>query len=127
MRWRIRRGPLVGRLVSVRFGSNGGRASQAIYCASVSPSLRYVSSNVRLTLASVSRNVRRKRPSIARLPHFDCAPLQLAIGQFPRDRPELLVAVHILNALAEMLLDCRPPPRVVPLRDAERRTVVAYL
>jgi hypothetical protein len=57
----------------------GGRASQAIYCASVSPSVRYVSSNVRLTLASVSRNVRRKWPSIARRAVHDCAPLHLRL------------------------------------------------
>jgi hypothetical protein len=56
---------------------SGGRASQAIYCASVSPSVRYVSSNVRLTLASVSRNVRRKWAFIARRAVHHCAPLQL--------------------------------------------------
>jgi hypothetical protein len=55
------------------------RASQAIYCASVSSNLRCVSANVDLTLGSVSRNVRRKQPSIARLPYFDCAPLQLGL------------------------------------------------
>jgi hypothetical protein len=57
----------------------GRRAPRVIYCASVSPNVRCVSANVRLTLASVSHNVRRKRPSIARLPHFDCAPLQVTL------------------------------------------------
>jgi hypothetical protein len=41
-------------------------ASQTIYCASVSPSVRCVSTIMRRTPASVSDNVRRKRPSIAR-------------------------------------------------------------
>jgi hypothetical protein len=56
---------------------NGGRASQAIYCASVSPSVRCVSPIVRLKPSSVSDNVRRKRRSIARRAIHHCAPLQL--------------------------------------------------
>ena len=57
---------------------NGGRAPAVIYCASVSPNLRCVSANVRRTPASVSDNLRRKWPSIARRTVYYCASLQLA-------------------------------------------------
>jgi hypothetical protein len=56
---------------------SGCRAPFVIYCASVSPSVRRVSSNVRLVLASVSRNVRRKLAFIARRAVHHCAPLHL--------------------------------------------------
>ena len=45
--------------------------------ASISPTVRSVSNNVRRTPPSVSANLRRKPPLIARPPHFDCAPLHL--------------------------------------------------
>jgi hypothetical protein len=59
---------------------NGGRAPASVYCASVSPNLRCVSAIVRQTAASVSGNVRRKRPSIARLAVHHCAPLHIEVG-----------------------------------------------
>ena len=45
--------------------------------ASVSTTVRPVSNTVRRTPPTVSANLRRKVPLIARPPHFDCAPLQL--------------------------------------------------
>jgi hypothetical protein len=57
---------------------SGGRASQAIYCASVSPSVRCVATIVRRTPTSVSDNVRRKWPSIARRTVHHCARLHVA-------------------------------------------------
>ncbi len=45
---------------------------------SVSPSLRSVSNSVRRTHPSVSANLRRKRPSIARRAVHHCAPLHIA-------------------------------------------------
>ena len=59
----------------------GRRAPPAIYCASVSPNLRCVSAIVRRTPASVSDNVRRKWPSIARRAVYYCAPLHLRDGR----------------------------------------------
>ena len=55
----------------------GRRAPPVGYCASV-PSVRCVSRNVRPTPSSVSDNVRRKWPSIARRTVHYCAPLQIA-------------------------------------------------
>jgi hypothetical protein len=55
----------------------GRRAPRVIYCASVSPNVRCVSTIVRPTPASVSDNLRRKRCSIARRAVHHCAPLQL--------------------------------------------------
>jgi len=49
-----------------------------IDCASVSPSVRCVSPIVRRTRLSVSRNLRRKRRSIARRTVYHCAPLHIA-------------------------------------------------
>jgi hypothetical protein len=71
------------RLLRPRWVGYGGRAPAAIYCASVSPSVRCVSRKVRRTPASVSDNVRRKGPVIARRAVHHCAPLQLK----PDDRP----------------------------------------
>ena len=45
--------------------------------ASVSPIVRPISRSVRWSSPSVSANVRRKQPLIARQPHFDCAPLYI--------------------------------------------------
>jgi hypothetical protein len=56
---------------------SGRRASPVIYCASVSPIVRYVSAIVRLTPTSVSDNLRWKRLSIVRRAVHHCAPLQL--------------------------------------------------
>jgi hypothetical protein len=53
-------------------------APMTVYCASVSSSVRCVSTSVRRTPASVSDNVRRERPSIARRAVHHCAPLQLS-------------------------------------------------
>jgi hypothetical protein len=58
---------------------SSGRASQAIYCASVSPTVRCVSTIVRRTAPSVSANVRRKWPSIARRDVYYCTPLHVVI------------------------------------------------
>jgi hypothetical protein len=55
----------------------GRRAPRVIYCASVSPNLRCVSTIVRPTPTCVSDNVRRKWPSIARRAVHYCAPLHL--------------------------------------------------
>jgi hypothetical protein len=46
--------------------------------ASVSMTVRSISNSVRRTHSPVSTNVRQKTPLIARRPHFDCAPLQVA-------------------------------------------------
>jgi hypothetical protein len=54
------------------------RAPAIVYCASVSPNLRCVSAIVRQTAASVSANVRRKWPSIARRAVHYCASLHLS-------------------------------------------------
>jgi hypothetical protein len=59
----------------------GRRAPRVIYCASVSPNLRCVSTIVRPTPTSVSDNVRRKRPSIARLAVYHCASLHVVTGR----------------------------------------------
>jgi hypothetical protein len=48
-----------------------------IYCASVSPNLRCVSTIVRRMPASISANVRRKWHSIARRAVHHCAPLRV--------------------------------------------------
>jgi hypothetical protein len=56
----------------------GRRAPPVGYCASVSPSGRCVSRNVRPPPSSVSDNVRRKWPSIARRTVHYCAPLQVS-------------------------------------------------
>jgi hypothetical protein len=65
--------------LDIRFGSkSSGRALAIVYCASVSQSVRCVSTNVRRTPASVSDNVLRKGPSIARLADHHCAPLHIA-------------------------------------------------
>ena len=57
-------------------------APPAIYCASVSRNLRCVSPIVRPTPTSVSDNVRRKWPSIARRTVYYCAPLHIAPPTF---------------------------------------------
>src|SRR5271157_6307707 len=57
---------------------SSARAPTTAYCASVSPSVRYVSVIVRQTHASVSANVRRKRRSVARRGVHHCAPLHLS-------------------------------------------------
>ena len=60
------------------------RAQSQIMCvgtfdlASVSPSLRSVSNNLRRDTPIVSPNLRRKPPLIARRTVYDCAPLHLA-------------------------------------------------
>ena len=53
------------------------RAPTILYCASVSPIVRCVSANVRQTATSVSDNLRRKGPSIARRAVHHCASLQV--------------------------------------------------
>ena len=68
----------------------GRRAPPVGYCASVSPNLRCVSANVRQTAASVSDNVRRKWPSIARRTVHYCAPLHLPAPRRNDDDPERL-------------------------------------
>jgi hypothetical protein len=71
-------GPDLYPLGRVRQGvESGGRAPQANYCASVSPSLRPVSAIVRRRPASVSDNVRQKPAFIARRAVHHCAPLQI--------------------------------------------------
>jgi hypothetical protein len=53
-------------------------APATVYCASVSPNVRCVSTIVRRELASVSDNLRRKPAFIARRAVHHCAPLQVA-------------------------------------------------
>jgi hypothetical protein len=69
---------------------SGHRAPAVVYCASVSPNLRCVSANVRQTAASVSDNVRRKWPSIARRAIHYCAPLHVAVAR------KLAVIMHCM-------------------------------
>ena len=63
------------------------RAQSQIMCvgtfdlASVSPSLRSVSNNLRRDTPIVSPNLRRNTPLIARRTGYDCAPLHLAAWQ----------------------------------------------
>jgi hypothetical protein len=53
-------------------------APTIVYCASVSPKVRSVSTIVRRMPTSVSNNVRRNRPSIAHRTVHHCAPPHLA-------------------------------------------------
>ena len=76
---------------------SGGRASQTIYCASVSPIVGSVSATARRKPVSVSDNVRWKPTFIARRAVHHCAPLHLPADetgcQGVQDRPG--VAVHL--------------------------------
>lgn len=60
----------------------------------VSPNLRCVSANVRHTPVSVSANVRRKWPSIARRAVHYCAPLQIS-RTMHADRSKRLVRPEV--------------------------------
>jgi hypothetical protein len=57
--------------------------------ASVSPSLRSVSNSVRQTHPSVSANLPRKRPSIARRAVHHCAPLHIGAQSLPPNPHEI--------------------------------------
>ena len=76
---------------------SGGRASQTIYCASVSPIVGSVSATARRKPVSVSDNVRWKPTFIACRAVHHCAPLHLPADetgcQGVQDRPG--VAVHL--------------------------------
>jgi hypothetical protein len=95
------------------------RAPTIVYCASVSPNVRCVSANVRRTAASVSNNLRRKRPSIARLPHFDCAPLHLWAGVASRRRNG-----GVQSQSYTVLWQMRPNKRQCRVRIAQPRKVI---
>jgi hypothetical protein len=73
----VRPAPRTGCVEGRLWVESGGRASLTIYCASVSPNVRCVSTIVRRSPASVSANVRRKPRSIARRAVHHCAPLHI--------------------------------------------------
>ncbi len=89
-----------------------GRHPSQIACveildlASVSLNLRPVSNSARRMPPIVSANLRRKLPLIARLPHFDCAPLQVTI---------IFTFSHVFGAATSTALrTCQPTPRPWP-------------
>ena len=96
-------------------GRNRRPCVTAIYCASVSPGVRCVSTIVRRTPASVSDNVRRKWPSIARRAVHYCAPLHLS-GRWQLQRWDGKIRDR-LGGLIEGAAACEEPP--FPAADAK--------
>jgi len=76
---RSRPSPALERLRPPQLGACDAPA--AIYCASVSPSVRCVSTILRRTPASLPQKVRWKQRSVARRGVHHCAPLQVDLGR----------------------------------------------